>query len=125
MRTIFIILLSVLFAGCRTTHPSIGGKTASDSLSSVVLKHDSIYIRDSIYIATQGDTVYQKEYKYIYRDRLVRDTFYHHHSDTIKEIVEVERQLTFWQRKKMELGGAVVWIAPLIAAIMVAKWKFL
>lgn len=125
MRTIVILTLLLIFNSCRSRHLPISENNTADSLRAISVRSDSIVIHDSIYIVERGDTVFQYKYKYIYRDRVLHDTLHHHRCDTITQFVEVEKQLTFWQQKKMEIGSLVMWIAPFIAAIMLVKWKFL
>ena len=125
MRTIVILTLLLIFNSCRSRHLPISENNTADSLRAISVRSDSIVVHDSIYIVERGDTVFQYKYKYIYRDRVLHDTLHHHRCDTITQFVEVERQLTFWQQKKMEIGSLVMWIAPFIAAIMLVKWKFL
>lgn len=125
MRTIVILTLLLIFNSCRSRHLPISENNTADSLRAITVRSDSIVVHDSIYIVERGDTVFQYKYKYIYRDRVLHDTLHHHRCDTITQFVEVEKQLTFWQQKKMEIGSLVMWIAPFIAAIMLVKWKFL
>ena len=125
MRTIVILTLLLIFNSCRSRHLPISKNNTADSLRAISVRSDSIVVHDSIYIVERGDTVFQYKYKYIYRDRVLHDTLHHHRCDTITQFVEVEKQLTFWQEKKMEIGSLVMWIAPFIAAIMLVKWKFL
>lgn len=125
MRTIVILTLLLIFNSCRSRHLPISENNTADSLRAISVRSDSIVVHDSIYIVERGDTIFQYKYKYIYRDRVLHDTLYHHRCDTITQFVEVEKQLTFWQQKKMEIGSLVMWIAPFIAAIMLVKWKFL
>ena len=125
MRTIVILTLLLIFNSCRSRHLPISENNTADSLRAISVRSDSIVVHDSIYIVERGDTIFQYKYKYIYRDRVLHDTLHHHRCDTITQFVEVERQLTFWQQKKMEIGSLVMWIAPFIVAIMVIKWKFL
>ena len=125
MRTIVILTLLLIFNSCRSRHLPISENNTADSLRAISVRSDSIVVHDSIYIVERGDTIFQYKYKYIYRDRVLHDTLHHHRCDTITQFVEVEKQLTFWQQKKMEIGSLVMWIAPFIAAIMLVKWKFL
>ena len=125
MRTIVILTLLLIFNSCRSRHLPISENNTADSLRAISVRSDSIVVHDSIYIVERGDTVFQYKYKYIYRDRILHDTLHHHRCDTITQFVEIEKQLTFWQQKKMEIGSLVMWIAPFIAAIMLVKWKFL
>ena len=125
MRTTVILLLLLILGSCRSSHLPISENNTADSLRTISVRSDSIVVHDSIYIVERGDTVFQYKYKYIYRDRVLHDTLHHHRCDTITQFIEVEKQLTFWQQKKMEIGSLVMWIAPFIAAIMLVKWKFL
>lgn len=126
MRTTVILLLLLILGSCRSSsHLPISENNTADSLRAITVRSDSTVVHDSIYIVERGDTVFQYKYKYIYRDRVLHDTLHHHRCDTITQFVEVERQLSFWQQKKMEIGSLVMWIAPFIAAIMLVKWKFL
>lgn len=43
---------------------------------------DSIYLRDSIFMQTKNDTVMIEKFRYLYKDRIVRDSI--HLRDTIK-----------------------------------------
>ena len=125
MRTTVILLLLFILGSCRSRHLPISENNTADSLRAITVRSDSIVVHDSIYIVERDDTVFQYKYKYIYRDRVLHDTLHHHLCDTITQFVEVEKQLTFWQQKKMEIGSLVMWLAPFIAAIMLVKWKFL
>ena len=126
MRTTVILLLLLILGSCRSSsHLPISENNTADSLRAITVRSDSTVVHDSIYIVERGDTVFQYKYKYIYRDRVLHDTLHHHRCDTITQFIEVEKQLTFWQQKKMEIGSLVMWIAPFIAAIMLVKWKFL
>lgn len=63
---------------------------------------DSIFVHDSICIAQRGDTILQKEYHVIYkdrwRDRLRVDSFIQH--DTVTVVKEVEKPPNAWQQTK-------------------------
>ena len=57
----------------------------------------------------------------MYRDRVVCDTFYYVSCDTITEFVEVERELSFWQKRKLELGGAAMLLLPVLLVVILLK----
>ena len=94
----------------------------TDSIYINKVKRDSIYQHDSIYIREKGDTVWMEKYKYVYRDKLVRDTMYINRTDTIREPYPVERELSRWQSMKMELGGWAFGI--LLAVVLVIAGRF-
>ena len=81
-------------------------------------QRDSIFIQDSICITHWGDTILQKEYHVIYRDRwrdhLRIDSFIQR--DTLTVVKEVEKPPNRWQQTKMRLGSTLLWL--LSAAIV-------
>ena len=119
MRLLFILLLTLLIEGCTTTKYVPVETVRVDSIFMAKVERDSIYQRDSIFVAVKADTVFKTSLKYIYRDRIVRDTVNVLCCDTIVKIVEVEKPLSFWKQKKMELGSVAMWIIPLLAGIII------
>ena len=95
-----------------------------DSIYSTLLQRDSIEVRDSVYIVERGDTVFKTRYHYIYRDRVVCDTFYHHSSDTVTKVVTVERNLSRLEALKMDIGGGVLWAIPVLVALYILYKRF-
>lgn len=81
------------------------------------LQRDSIYMLDSVYVKEKGDTVLIEKYKYLYRDKLVRDTLYMAKTDSIQVPYPVEKELTRWQQMKQELGG---WVLGIILVVTLA-----
>ena len=79
------------------------------------------YTRDSIYIYTKGDTVYHNAVRYIDNSRVVYRCDTVHSNKVVERPVvltktkEVEKQLTKWQRLKMNLGG---WLLAVLAAVL-------
>lgn len=119
MRLLFILLLTLLIEGCTTTKYVPVETVRVDSIFVAKVERDSIYERDSIIVAVKADTIFKTKLKYIYRDRIVRDTMNVLSCDTIIKIVEVEKPLSFWKQKKMELGSVAMWIIPLLAGIII------
>lgn len=76
-----------------------------DSIYITKHQRDSIFQRDSIYVLDKGDTViiYKDKYIYVYNNKT--DTIYRNTTDTITQVVEVERELTRWQKFRMDAGG--------------------
>lgn len=90
------------------------------------LQRDSIYMLDSVYVKEKGDTVLIEKYKYLYRDKLVRDTMYIAKTDSIQVPYSVEKVLTRWQQLKLELGGwalGIIIMASLVFIIWIV-YKF-
>jgi len=109
----FVLLMLVMSAVCSCSTPRVGERIVRDSVYIDRLKRDSIYQRDSIYIIVKGDTVFKYQYKYSYRDKLVRDTVAVVRRDSIPYPVEVskyvDRKLSWWQTTLL-WSGVLAWL---------------
>ena len=118
----FVTLMLVMSIVCSCTTTRTVERVKRDSVYVDRLKRDSIYQRDSIYMLIKGDTVYKYEYKYSYRDKLLRDTISISKTDSIPYIVEVpkyvDKKLSWWQSTLL-YTGAIAWI---VAIIGLAYW---
>lgn len=105
IKAILIILLLSAIWSCRTTEyvPVEIVKTDTTYINKV--QRDSIYQLDSIYILDRGDTVLITKTKYLYKDRMVRDTVYRSRTDSIQIPYPVERKLTKWEQFRLDIGG--------------------
>lgn len=91
-----------------------------------VVKRDSIWCYDSVFVEKAGDTVAIYKTKILYRDRwkeVVKvDTILKR--DSIPYLVEVEKSLTWWQKKKIEFGEwAIVAIVCLLLLYFIRRRK--
>ena len=118
----FVTLMLVMSIVCSCTTTRTVERVKRDSVYVDRLKRDSIYQRDSIYMLIKGDTVYKYEYKYLYRDKLLRDTISISKTDSIPYPVEVtkyvDKKLSWWQSTLL-YTGAIAWI---VAIIGLAYW---
>ena len=80
---------------------------------------DSIYLHDSIRVEVKGDTVFRDRYRYLYRDREIRDTVQVTVTDSIPYPVVVEKELSKWNQLKVDVGGYLIGLILLLIAIMV------
>lgn len=121
MKWIYCFLLVTTLCSCRNVKYFPVETVRADSIFINQVQRDSIYRHDSIYIHEKGDTVWMEKYKYIYRDKIVRDTMYINRTDTIRDPYPVEKELSRWQQMKLELGG---WAFGIIitAALIIAGW---
>lgn len=117
---VFLVLVFCL-GSCRTKYVSVPEYhteyiTKTDSFT----QRDSIFVKDSIYMWMQGDTIYKEKYSVIYkdrwRDRYLCDTIIK--TDSIRVPYPVERQLTKWESFKQQLGTYTV-IAVMIGLLAV------
>jgi len=96
----------------------------TDSLHITVHERDSIHIHDSIYVREKGDTVFVDRWHTKYRDRQRTDTMYVSRADSAQVPYPVEKELTKWQKVKMELGGWVFGAIVLFSMVIVGWMVF-
>ena len=119
MRLFFLSLLTIFVGGCTSVKYVPVETVRVDSVFVAKVERDSIYERDSLFVAVKSDTVFLSRVQYRYRDRFVRDTVSVLRCDTVTKVVEVEKPLSFWQQKKLELAGIVMWVIPLLAGVVI------
>lgn len=95
-----------------------------DSVFIAKVERDSIYQLDSVFVETKADTVFKTSLKYVYRDRIVRDTVNVVRCDTVAKIVEVEKRLSFWERAKLKTWSFFAVIVFIWCFIFVIKMWF-
>lgn len=120
-----IIAMVLVLSGCKTrtvvvTVPEV----RTDTLIITKSQRDSIWLHDSVYVSekTENDTVWLevKKWHTKYIETRTRDTIYIATHDTIPHpypvevIKEVEKELTWWQKTKMWVGG--------IAMLLLLAW---
>ena len=108
---------------CAGNRPIVTHKVDSIYLSRY--ERDTVYKLDSVRVYTLRDTVYNDRYRYVYRDRLLRDTVYRGERDTITNVVEVERRISAIEELEMSIGHGVLWAVPIIVALWLLYRKFL
>ena len=114
----FMCLLFVI-CSCRTVKYVPVETIKVDTTYINKLQRDSIYMLDSVYVKEKGDTVLIEKYKYLYRDKLVRDTLYMAKTDSIQVPYPVEKELTKWQKLCINVGGWAIGIVIIgIIAVM-------
>lgn len=121
------ILLALLWllslAGCKTVRyiPVPEYHTLYKTRVDTVQRWDSVYFRDSVFIAAKGDTVYLTKTHWRERFRNI----YHVKADTVMQRdsvrvpYPVEKSLTKWQRWKMDLGGWAMGVAAGMIIVVV------
>lgn len=101
----------------------------TEFVSQVKKIHDSIYLRDSVFVEKKGDTIYLNKWRTQYRERLIHDTLIVTKADTmrIKEVAnkEVVKSPSFFQMWKAYIIGAVVMLLIAGCAFVAHKLKLL
>lgn len=116
-------LLCLLTAGCsrKIYVPVESVRYVSDTLRTVQLRVDSVYLHDSVAVVQRGDTIFATRWHTRYRDRYHTDTVYSTVTDTsrIKVPYPVEKKLTKWEQTKMDFGGVAIGGVALAVCIAV------
>lgn len=118
----WLIFLLVVFClgSCRTKYVSVPEYhteyiTKTDSFT----QRDSIFVKDSIYMWMQGDTIYKEKFSVIYkdrwRDRYLCDTIIK--TDSVRVPYPVEKKLSKWQQIKLDIGE---WVMVALALALIA-----
>ncbi len=117
-----LLLVLMMLSSCKTKYiPVETVRTEYVTKTDSFLQKDSIYCHDSIYIEKSGDTILSYKYKTIYRDRF-RDIY---KTDTIikdnviETIVPVEKELSWWQKLKINCGECVLIVLVLVLLYIV------
>lgn len=91
-KLIFFLLL--LTTSCRTVYVDRPIETiVHDTLKVVQEKTDSVFVKDSIFVYKNGDTVLIYKYRDRYKDKIVHDTVYKHSVDSISYPVYIENEV--------------------------------
>lgn len=124
-KILFLFFALMSLTGCKTVKfvPLPEYHTLYKTRVDTVQRLDSVYFRDSVFIATKDDTVYLT--KTHWRERL--RNIYHTKTDTIMQLdsipvpYPVEKQLTKWQRWKMDLGGWAMGGVAILVILFVVR----
>ena len=117
---IVFLVFVFCFSSCKTKYVSVPEYhteyiTKTDSFT----QRDSIFVKDSIYMWMQGDTIYKEKFSIIYkdkwRDRYLCDTVIK--TDSVRVPYPVEKQLTKWQQIKLDIGE---WVMVALALALIA-----
>lgn len=123
MRVIYILIVfltsGICFTSCRSVYVPIE-TVKHDSIYISKVLHDSIYQRDSIYVDRKGDTVLIYKDRYLYKYKNLVDTMYVIRIDSIQVPFPVERELSWWQSVKLQVGEIAIGI--IIGLIIIIAW---
>lgn len=120
---LFICLL-VLATGCsrKVYVPVESAVSRTDTIYSAKVRVDSVIMRDSVAVFQKGDTVTITKYRDRYRVKELTDTVYQSAIDSVKVSVPypVERELSRWERTKMDFGGMAIGVLVIALCVAVA-----
>ena len=90
----------------------------TDSVRVVDIQRDSIYVQDSVIVREKADTIFVTRWRTEYREALRVDTVQIIRTDSIQNIIEVERKLTKLQQTQMDIGRGVMWAVPFVVIFL-------
>lgn len=125
MRNILYALVAAVLVSaicsCRSVRYVPVETVRHDTLYVNKVQRDSVVKYDSIHVREKGDTVWLEKYRYLFVDKWRTDTVYLSRTDSVQVPYPVERELTRWQRFRMEVGGVALF--ALAAGVLgVAGW---
>ena len=125
-----MILCALLFSSCTTTkYVTVPmPEYHTDTLHMIKVQHDSLVLKDSIYIHDKGDTVLIEKWHTQWRDRWRTDTVYKSRVDSVMVPCpippdEPKKTMTWWQQTRMHLGDMLLVAALLALLVWVVRWK--
>lgn len=125
-----LVMLAVVLCGCRTKYitnteykevPVVMHDTVQshDTLKTIAWRIDTTIVKDSVYFAIKGDTIFKERYSTKWRIKMVHDTIFtssdkRTHEDkpvetkhnTDKSDIKVVHSLYWWQKVLMLIGGS-------------------
>ena len=134
MKALLFLMIAMLLVSCGTSSKTIKQKESRDSASVrtefvwlTKKVHDSIYLRDSVFVEKRGDTVYLNKWRTRYRERLVHDTIIVETTDTIRikkwQVKEVLKSPSFFQMWRAYIIGAMAILFIIACAFVAYKIK--
>jgi hypothetical protein len=110
-KILFIALLTLVLSACRSSVQTQYIPVESVRIDSIYIRsvaRDTLLQRDSIYVLERGDTLRIERWHTLYKTRLLTDTLYIERNDTVRQVVQVQKQLSKWQRTQITLGKIMI-----------------
>ena len=121
---VLLVLIALICGGCSTTKYVPVETIKRDTVYQSKIEHDSVYLHDSVYVKEwqKGDTIFRDRDRWHtkYVEKEVHDTLYQSKTDSIAVPYPVEKELTWWEKKKIEFGElAMVVMAGLLCFVVI------
>lgn len=113
------IALLLLFGSCWSIRYVPVETIRTDSVFMSNVRIDSVYVQDSILIKEKGDTLTTIRYKLVYRYKHITDTLFITKNDSVQVPYPVEKELTWWQKTKLELGEFSIGIILILLIVVI------
>ena len=121
---VLLLLIALICGGCSTTKYVPVETIKRDTVYQSKIERDSVYLHDSVYVKEwqNGNTIYRDRDRWHtkYVEKEVHDTLYQSKTDSIAVPYPVEKELTWWEKKKIEFGElAMVVVAGLLCFVVI------
>ena len=121
---VLLVLIALICGGCSTTKYVPVETIKRDTVYQSKIERDSVYLHDSVYVKEwqKGDTIYRDRDRWHtkYVEKEVHDTIYQSKTDSIAVPYPIEKELTWWEKKKIEFGElAMVVMAGLLCFVVI------
>lgn len=119
-----------LMSSCRSVRVIEKAIVKTDTVNTLKIQIDSIYVNDSIYIreVVRGDTVHitTDRWHTRWRDRILYDSVYIAQRDTVTVTTtrEVPRKLSGWQWFQIWAGRLALLAIALAAGVVIVRRRF-
>lgn len=127
-RIIIYFVIACALTGCATkreTQEVFRVVEVHDTLRQDVFHVDSVFVRDSVRVWLQGDTIHETRWRVEYRDRWrdrVQEVIRVQTDTLVKEnVVTIERKPTFMQRVKLFAAGILAGIVFSLLLFIIVK----
>lgn len=130
LAAIVALLIALFFGSCRSVRVIEKEVIKTDTVNTLKLRIDSIYVNDSIYIRelVKGDTVHitTDRWHTRWRDRILYDSIYIAQRDTVTVTTtkEVPRKLNGWQWFQIWAGRLALLAIALASGVVIVRRKF-
>lgn len=129
MKRVFVVLMLVLMlCGCGSVRYVPVEHVRTDTVFRSNVLRDSVFLHDSVFVHAwqAGDTVFVDRERWCvkYVERVVHDTLYRCSVDSVAVPYPVEKELTWWARKKIEFGELAVFVFAGLLCFLFVRFKF-
>lgn len=116
---VILMFIGMLAGGCRSIQYVPVETVKYEYITRDSIRMDSIHVRDSVYIREKGDTVFKDKFRDIYHYKYITKTDTVIRTDSIPVPYPVEKQLSRWEKMKLDFGGMATGILALLLGITV------
>ena len=120
---LLIIAVAALMCSCKTQYVPVES-VKTEYVKDTQVVRDSIHVMDSVFIREKADTIWITKWRTEYKEALRVDTFIVQQTDSVTNVVEVEKPLTSWQKFKLNTAGWILGIF-IVCLVLYILYKYI